>query len=142
VVRDGGAAVDLSRFGDVPFLTKDVIRDQFDRLTSRALPPGRRSYANSSGGSTGQPARFLQDNVYWDVNVATKTFHFGWFGKRLGDRELKIWGSEHDLLKESARTSPPGLRLGSTTAARSSASPCPKRASARSWPRSTASGRT
>ncbi len=99
VVRDGGAAVDLARFGDVPFLTKDIIRDQFDRLTSRALPPGRRSYANSSGGSTGQPARFLQDNVYWDVNVATKTFHFGWFGKRLGDRELKVWGSEHDLLK-------------------------------------------
>ena len=99
VVRDGGAVVDLSRFTDIPFLTKDVIRDQFDSLTSRALPQGRRAYANSSGGSTGQPTRFLQDNHYWDVNVATKLFHFEWFGKGLGDRELKIWGSEYDLLK-------------------------------------------
>jgi phenylacetate-CoA ligase len=43
----------------------------------------------------------MQDNIYWDVNVATKIFHFEWFGKELGDRELKIWGSEYDLLKGS-----------------------------------------
>ena len=96
-VRNG--VVDLARFQDIPFLTRDIIRDQFDRLTSRSLPEGRRSYRNATGGSTGQPAQFLQDNVYWDVNVATKLFHFEWFGKQPGDRELKIWGAEHDLLK-------------------------------------------
>jgi phenylacetate-CoA ligase len=73
-VRNG--VVDLARFQDIPFLTRDIIRDQFDRLTSRSLPEGRRSYRNATGGSTGQPAQFLQDNVYWDVNVATKLFHF------------------------------------------------------------------
>jgi phenylacetate-CoA ligase len=98
VVR-GGGTVDLARFGEIPFLTKDIIREQSDQLTSRALPRGRRVRANATSGSTGQPTRFLQDSHYWDVNVATKTFHFGWFGKRLGDRELKLWGSEHDLLK-------------------------------------------
>jgi phenylacetate-CoA ligase len=97
VVRAGRA--DLSRFESIPFLTKDIIRSESDRLTAKALPKGRRPFENSSGGSTGQPARFLQDNVYWDVNVATKLFHFGWFGKGLGDRELKIWGSEYDLIK-------------------------------------------
>lgn len=96
-VRDG--VVDLSRFDDIPFLTRDIIRKEFDRLSSRALPDGRRAYRNATGGSTGQPAQFLQDNVYWDVNVATKLFHFEWFGKRLGEPELKIWGAEHDLLK-------------------------------------------
>jgi hypothetical protein len=39
VVRDDGA-VDLSRFTDIPCLTKDIIRSEFDRLTSRALPRG------------------------------------------------------------------------------------------------------
>ena len=96
-VRNG--VVDLARFEDIPFLTRDILRDQFDRLTSRSLPEGRRAYRNATGGSTGQPAQFLQDNVYWDVNVATKLFHFEWFGKQPGDRELKIWGAEHDLLK-------------------------------------------
>jgi phenylacetate-CoA ligase len=97
VVRNG--VVDLARFEDIPFLTRDILRDQFDRLTSRSLPKGRRAYRNATGGSTGQPAQFLQDNGYWDVNVATKLFHFEWSGKRPGDRELKIWGAEHDLLK-------------------------------------------
>jgi phenylacetate-CoA ligase len=96
-VRNG--VVDLSRFQDIPFLTRDLIRDQFDRLTSKSLPEGRKAYRNATGGSTGQPAQFLQDNVYWDVNIATKLFHFEWFGKLPGDRELKIWGAEHDLLK-------------------------------------------
>jgi phenylacetate-CoA ligase len=97
VVRDG--VVDLAHFTDVPCLTKEIIRKEFDRLASRAVPRGRRVYANQSGGSTGEPTRFLQDSTYWDVNVATKLFHFGWFGKDLGGPELKIWGSEHDLLK-------------------------------------------
>ena len=96
-VRNG--VVDLARFQDIPFLTRDIVRDQFGRLTSRSLPEGRRAYRNATGGSTGQPAQFLQDNVYWDVNVATKLFHFEWFGKQPGDRELKIRGAEHDLLK-------------------------------------------
>src|SRR4051794_38350474 len=98
-VVQGNGAVDLSRFADIPFLTKDIIRDEFDRLTSRALPRGRRIYLNSSGGSTGQPVRFFQDSSYWDANIATRLFHFEFFGKRLGDRELKIWGSEYDLIK-------------------------------------------
>src|SRR4051794_36079949 len=51
VVREG--MVDLSRFTDIPCLTKDIIRKEFDRLTSRALPKGRQSYANATGGSTG-----------------------------------------------------------------------------------------
>ena len=96
-VRNG--VVDLARFEDIPFLTRDIVREQFGRLTSRSLPGGRKAYRNATGGSTGQPAQFLQDNVYWDVNIATKLFHFEWFGKRPGDRELKIWGAEHDLLK-------------------------------------------
>jgi phenylacetate-CoA ligase len=68
-VRNG--VVDLSRFHDIPFLSRDLIRNQFDRLTSKSLPESRKAYRNATGGSTGQPAQFLQDNVYWDVNVAT-----------------------------------------------------------------------
>jgi len=40
----------------------------------------------------------MQDNVYWDVTIATRTYHFSLGGKHLGEREMKIWGSERDLL--------------------------------------------
>ena len=94
-VRNG--RVNLERFEDIPFLTKDIIRAQSDRLIARQLPTGRRAHKNRSGGSTGQPVRFWQDNVYWGVTIATRTYHFATVGKQLGEREMKIWGNERDL---------------------------------------------
>ena len=43
-----------------------------------------------------------QDNYYWDINVATKLYHFEILGKRLGDPELKVWGSVRDVSDETA----------------------------------------
>jgi phenylacetate-CoA ligase len=98
-VRSG--QVNLDRFEDIPFLTKDIIRSQGDRMVARRLPAGRKAYKNQSGGSTGQPVRFWQDNVYWGTTIATRTYHFSTVGKEMGQREMKIWGSEVDLLKGS-----------------------------------------
>jgi phenylacetate-CoA ligase len=99
VVKDG--TVNLDRFEEIPFLTKDIIREQKERLYAKVLPAGRKAFHNSSGGSTGQAVEFRQDNVYWDINVATKLYHFWTFGKQPGDPELKVWGSEFDLIKGS-----------------------------------------
>ena len=95
VVRNG--RVNLDRFVDIPFLTKDIIRSHGDRLRAKSLPPGRKPHKNLSGGSTGQPVRFWQDNVYWGVTIATRTYHFSTVGKEYGQREMKIWGNERDL---------------------------------------------
>ena len=95
VLRNG--RVNLDRFTDIPFLTKDIIRTQGDRLRAKSLPPGRKPYKNLSGGTTGQPTRFWQDNVYWGVTIATRTYQFSTVGKEYGQREMKIWGNERDL---------------------------------------------
>jgi len=95
-VRPDGS-VNLERFEDIPFLTKDLIRSQSERLIARRLPDGRTAHRNRSGGSTGQPVRFWQDNVYWGVTIATRTYHFETVGKQIGQREMKIWGNERDL---------------------------------------------
>jgi phenylacetate-CoA ligase len=94
-VRDG--RVNLDRFSDIPLLTKEVIRAEGDRLRAKALPQGRKAYPNASGGSTGEPVRFWQDNGYWDATIAVRTYHFSTVGKQLGEREMKIWGNERDL---------------------------------------------
>ncbi len=95
VIRHG--RVNLDRFTDIPFLTKDIIRAQGDRLLAKSLPRGRKSHKNRSGGSTGQPVRFMQDNVYWGATIAIRTYHFSTVGKEYGQREMKIWGNERDL---------------------------------------------
>jgi phenylacetate-CoA ligase len=94
-VRDG--RVDLDRFTDIPFLTKEVMRSEGDRLLAKALPRGRKAHRNASGGSTGEPVQFWQDNGYWDTTIAVRTYHFSTVGKQLGEREMKIWGNERDL---------------------------------------------
>ena len=96
-VRDG--RVNLERFSEIPCLTKEVIRAEGDRLRAKVLPRGRKAYPNASGGSTGEPVRFWQDNGYWDATIAVRTYHFSTVGKELGEREMKIWGNERDLFE-------------------------------------------
>jgi len=94
-VRNG--RVNLERFSEIPFLTKKIMREQGVRLRAKSLPAGRRAFSNRSGGTTGEPVHFWQDNVYWDTTIATRTYHFSMAGKKTGDREMKLWGSERDL---------------------------------------------
>src|SRR5580698_1033379 len=41
-VRSG--KVNLDRFEDIPFLTKDILRSQSERLIAKSLPDGRKSH--------------------------------------------------------------------------------------------------
>jgi phenylacetate-CoA ligase len=97
VVRNG--VVNLERFEDIPILTKDIIKREGDRLKAQNLPSYRKVYKNSSGGSTGKPLEFFQDTHYWNLNIASKIYRFETLGKKLGEKEMKIWGSLDDLLK-------------------------------------------
>ncbi|HNT34584.1 MAG TPA: phenylacetate--CoA ligase family protein, partial [bacterium] len=90
--------VHLERFSQVPFLTKQIIREQGRALISEDCPR-RGSYPNTSGGSTGEPVRFLQDARYKAHNWADVLLYNRVLGKELGMREVKLWGSERDILQ-------------------------------------------
>lgn len=93
-----GQRVDLSRLPEVPMLTKDVLRERAADLLSDERQR-RRTYANTSGGSTGEPVEFVQDNVYQAWNWATALFYNHMVGKEPGEREVKLWGSQRDALE-------------------------------------------
>lgn len=95
-----GNEVDLDRFRDVPFLTKDILRSRFDDLKAGDLD-SRRWYRNTSGGSTGEPVLFLQDRSYQAGDIAATLFFFHVAGKEMGEPELKLWGSERDIFAGS-----------------------------------------
>jgi phenylacetate-CoA ligase len=80
----------------IPILTKDLIRENFDRLKSADLDQRKWSY-NTSGGSTGEPARFIQD---WDFNArsgATTLLYSKLIGREVGDCHVLLWGSMRDV---------------------------------------------
>ena len=78
---------DIKKF---PLLTKDVIRNHFDKLYKFR---DKTYYRNTSGGSTGEPVIFYQDKCYFAWATATKYLFNEWAGRKIGDPMVKIWGS-------------------------------------------------
>jgi phenylacetate-CoA ligase len=58
---------------------------------------GRGSYWNLTGGSTGEPVRFLQDRVYQTSALATTMLFYEWAGVPHGASHIKLWGAPRDL---------------------------------------------
>ena len=84
-----------------PFLTKEILRARGPHLRARTSQ-SQRTYRNTSGGSTGVPVVFLQDQRHWDITTAVRLRNSEWYGRSFGQRELYIWGSEIDIQKSQA----------------------------------------
>jgi len=93
-----GNEVKLDNFSKIPLLTKEIIREEGESLLSKDYKE-RKSYENTSGGSTGEPARFVQDAEYNQWNIATILYFNASLGKQPGQAELKLWGSDRDIIE-------------------------------------------
>ena len=83
----------LQRF---PILTKDIIRSHFEELISRDLDR-RHWFYNTSGGSTGEPVRLIQDRDYAARSGAVKLLFSKLVGGEIGRGEVRLWGSARDI---------------------------------------------
>ncbi len=97
IISDG--TVDFEQFRKIPFLTKDIIRSNQESLISGDYR-SRKFYSNTSGGSTGEPVKFMQDNVYHAWELATNLYYFR---EILGIdpyaiKKVYLWGSLRDVL--------------------------------------------
>lgn len=102
VLRDAGVVsssgrVDVARFSEIPILDKATIRRESHALLSDDIE-SRRWFENSSGGSTGEPLPLVQDREYHDWTEAIKMMFDEWSGRRIGERQIRLWGSERDTL--------------------------------------------
>lgn len=98
VIKKGN--IHLENFNKIPILTKDIIRKEGKNLYSKDYKK-RRPYENTSGGSTGEPVKFIQDKEYWHRNIANKLYFNRMLGKDIGEKEINLWGSERDIFRNS-----------------------------------------
>jgi phenylacetate-CoA ligase len=79
----------------LPILTRNIVGEEFHELISRRYPTKRTTYG-STGGSTGEPTRFLAtlDNRYW--NTAARYLAWEWAGFKIGDKFAQVFGSPLD----------------------------------------------
>lgn len=80
----------------IPQLTKPILRQQSQELRSDDL--GKRVwFTNTSGGSTGEPVRIIQDREYSERSAAVTELYSNWSGSEYGEPRIYLWGSERDL---------------------------------------------
>lgn len=93
-----GGRADLSLIHEIPLLTKEIIRKNHNELVSDDFKK-RGWYQNSSGGSTGEPVRLIQDRQFLRWANATNNYYY----RNILNidepmvKKVLIWGSERDL---------------------------------------------
>jgi len=107
-VIHNGHSVNLQNFSLIPLLDKGIIRDHYDELKSDDLS-NRKWYENTSGGSTGEPVRLIQDLDSSKLLNPVVMLYDKWSGYSICERRILLWGSERDLFigKETLK-----IRLG------------------------------
>jgi len=96
-------SIDLANFHDIPLLTKEIIRSNQQGLVSNDYQSRKWCY-NTSGGSTGEPVKFIQDNIYslWR-NLANHYYYHDILGiDWYKVRKVNLWGSLNDISKSGA----------------------------------------
>jgi phenylacetate-CoA ligase len=97
----------LARF---PLLDREAVRADWPQMLSeRGDPSGW--VENTSGGSTGEPVKLLQDPGHLAWTVAAREVYSTWAGGGLGEPELYIWGSVKDLEGNASLRTRVGNRL-------------------------------
>ena len=96
----GAEPQDIKTFEDfkkIPFLTKEIIRSNFEDLIAKNVKKNELIH-NATGGSTGEPLSFYQDKNYklW-ADAARRR---GWYNLadcEYGDTCAVIWGAMHEV---------------------------------------------
>jgi phenylacetate-CoA ligase len=86
----------------VPFLTREDVRDNLDALIARNHSR-KDLFPDQTGGSTGEPMRFLVEDSFWWWNAANLFRVRSWHGVREGDKIAWFWGARKDMPDWSRR---------------------------------------
>jgi phenylacetate-CoA ligase len=85
----------LDQLQELPFLTKDIIRANQERLM--AADASHTLSRFNTGGSSGEPLIFYIGKERISHDVAAKWRATRWWGVDIGDQEIVIWGSPIEL---------------------------------------------
>lgn len=94
--------INEEEFEQIPVLTKDIIRTNFNNLISVDAQK-RNCFYNTSGGSTGEPVKFVQDESYRKWANATNLYYYNDIldVHEPSIKKVLLWGSERDLFAKN-----------------------------------------
>ncbi len=90
----------ISQLKDLPLLRREDLQNNYKNIL---CDDAGEIYPNSSGGSTGNPVNFYQDESYKSFSQAANLLFLNWMGIRSGDKSAAIWGADRDFKDLSLR---------------------------------------
>ena len=100
-VATGSGEIALEHFDKIPLLDKSELHSNYHDLKSDDLDK-RRWYENSSSGSTGQTAHFIQDKDYADWGRALGHLFDQWADYTIGEPKFVVWSISRDISRRKA----------------------------------------
>jgi phenylacetate-CoA ligase len=85
-------AADPTTFQRIPLLTKQMIRQNHDRLITTEEPKRSTLIRTKTGGTTGEPLWLMQEPAYRDYNTAHVYHKMTWSGWQVGQPQAWLWG--------------------------------------------------
>ncbi len=89
---DGGSTSRKAIWNGIPLLTKDIVRQHFERL--QATDRARSFITGHTSGSTGQPVTWRVDRDAESVQHAVHLRSREWWGLELNDPSVMLWGRD------------------------------------------------
>lgn len=83
------------QLGKLPLLDKEDVRTAAEEMVWRDAPGGL--FRSHTGGSSGEPLKFYLDRRRQAYDQAARIRTHRWFGVKLGEREVYLWGSPIEL---------------------------------------------
>lgn len=84
-------------FQRIPFLTKSLIRENFDDLLTTEAERRQGMTQLSTAGSTGEPLVFMRDLDFRDRTMAEIHHHLSWSGWQFGQPHAYIFGASFEV---------------------------------------------
>jgi len=91
----------ITEFQKIPFLTKDIIRKEFNNLY-KIRPKVKWDYRSTSG-STGELVRVIQDQEYFLWEAAVKHLFDEWALHKIGESMIALWFQPVEDIPERIR---------------------------------------
>lgn len=91
----------IDQFSELPILTKDIIRSEGENMyVSSSVRKERGAYTNTSGGSTGEPIKVIQDREYGRSASGLFAFIKSIRTNNPYSDSVYLWGATRDLYGE------------------------------------------
>ncbi|MCD4664988.1 MAG: hypothetical protein K8R68_06920, partial [Bacteroidales bacterium] len=89
----------ISDLQQLPLLTKEIIRNNLDDLTSKSYSKDK-LISSATGGSTGEPLSFFIDKRWIACNEGAAYREWSWAEYNLGDKIAYLWGAPQDMMHQ------------------------------------------